>query len=209
MTLPQITDVRVETYLRKLNAALDGLAPSEKDEILREIRGHILESSERSTDREGAIDRVLKMLGTPEELAERYSTECLFARASHSFSPWLLLRTCWRWAMLGLKGTMAFLIALFGYGMALGATISIFLKPFMPTRVGMWSGSGSFVIGVSDKPATHELLGQWFIPVMAIFAFGIAIGTTHALRWMIRKRTPSVAFQMRTTSVAGVLAGLN
>jgi hypothetical protein len=201
MTSAQATDIGIETYLQRLNAALEGVAPSEKDEILREIRCHILDSSASAPDSEAAVERVLRLLGTPEELAARYTTESMLTRASRSFSPWLLLRTCWRWAMHGLKGTMAFFLALFGYGLALGATIVIFLKPLMPSRVGMWSGSGSFVIGFSDQAGVkHELLGRWFIPVMAVAAFGMAIGTTHALRWMIRRRTPRTFRMPQTTT---------
>jgi uncharacterized membrane protein len=202
----QITDQRIEAYLSRLEAALAGVAPPDKQDILREIRAHILDSAAGAPDHDAAVDRVLRMLGTPEQLAERYSTECLFTRASHSFSPWLLLRTCWRWAMLGIKGTLAFFVAVFGYGMALGFTISIFLKPFMPSKVGLWVGRRSLEIGTPAHPeAMHELLGQWFVPVIAVAAFVVAIATTHALRWMIRKRSAVSPYGMpRTTLTAQI-----
>jgi hypothetical protein len=41
----------------------------------------------------------------------------------------------------------------------------------------------------------RELLGHWFIPVIAVLAFAIAVGTTHALRWLIRSRSPGQAYQ--------------
>jgi uncharacterized membrane protein len=183
-------DERIDAYLSRLEAALAGVAASDKEDILREIRAHIVDSADGATDRDGAVDRVLRMLGTPEELAERYRTECLLTRASRSFSPWLLLRTCWRWAMLGAKGTVAFLLAMFGYSTALALTVSIFLKPFMPSRVGLWVGRHGLNVGVPAHPEQmHELLGEWFVPVIAVTAFVVAIGTTQALRWMIRKRS--------------------
>jgi len=40
----QTTDERIQTYLSQLNTALAGIATPEKDEILREIRAHILDS---------------------------------------------------------------------------------------------------------------------------------------------------------------------
>jgi hypothetical protein len=180
---------KIETYLSRLDVALTGLAADDKEDILREIRAHIADSVAGSTDRTGAVERVLRMLGSPEELAQRYSTECLLSRASRSFSPWLLLRTCWRWALTGAKGTVAFLLALFGYTAALGLTTSIFLKPFMPSKVGLWIGPHSFNVGVPAHPEQmRELLGQWYVPVIAAVAFLIAAGTTHGLRWMIRRR---------------------
>ena len=205
MTTPAlITDQRIENYLLRLNAALAGVGPAEKADILREIRAHILESAEHAPDRDGAVDRVLRSLGTPEELAERYGTESLLTRAGRSFSPWLLLRTSWRWAKLGLNGTLTFLLALFGYTIALGCTAAIFLKPFMPSKVGMWVGPEGFNIGVPAHPEVmHELLGRWFIPVIAATAFLAAIGTTHALRWMIRKHTPTPGYPMARASLPG------
>lgn len=189
MTSTQLADTRIENYLTRLQVALRGVAPDYQEDILREIRAHITDSAEHSADHAGAVDRVLRLLGTPEDLAARYSTECQLQRASRSFSPWLLLLTCWHWAKLGMKGTLAFVVALFGYGLALGFTVSVFLKPFMPSRIGWWSGPEGFGIIIPDHPQQmHELLGNYFVPVIAAAAFLSAIGTTHLLRWMMRKR---------------------
>jgi hypothetical protein len=185
----RITNETIESYLRRLEAALGGVPASDKEDIVREIRAHIVDSTTGSSDRHGAVDRVLRMLGTPEDLAQRYATECLLSRAGRSFSPWLLLRTSWRWAKMGAKGTVAFMVAFTGYATALAFTISIFMKPFVPT-VGLWIGPRTLEVGTPGYPAEmHELLGQWFVPVLAVAAFLIAAGTTQALRWMIRKRT--------------------
>ena len=201
-------DERIDTYLNRLDKALAGIAPAEKAEILREIRVHILDSTEHASDRDGTVDRVLRLLGTPEELAGRYNTESLLTRASRSFSPWLLLRTCWRWALLGIKGTIAFILALFGYGTALALTGTVLLKPLMPSKVGMWIGHGNINIGASgNRYGMHEILGQWFVPIMAVAAFLIAVGTTHALRWMIRKRSSRLSYQSPRVNVARTAQG--
>jgi hypothetical protein len=195
ITAPLLAN-RIETYLTQLAKALANVALPERDEIVREIRAHILDSVSDASDPVAAIDRVLCLLGPPEELADRYATERLLTRAGHSFSPWLLLRTSWRWAKLGVTGTITFFVALFGYGMALGLTISVFLKPFMPSKLGLWLGPKSLNVGVPDHTDTmHELLGHWFIPVIAVLAFAFAVGTTQALRRLIRKRSPIQAYQ--------------
>lgn len=194
MTTSTMAGARIESYLNQLQSALPGVAPEYREDILREIRAHIMDSAEHSADHAGAVDRVLRLLGTPEELAARYSTECQLQRASRSFSPWLILRTCWSWAKLGIKGTLAFFVAVFGYSLALGLTGSVFIKPFMPSKVGMWIGPDGFNIGVTEHPEQmHELLGNYFVPVIAAAAFLSAIGTTHLLRWMMRKRAPGLA----------------
>lgn len=193
MTSEQLADARIETYLNRLQSELRGVSPDYQQDILREIRAHIVDSTEHSSDQAGAVDRVLNLLGTPKELAARYSTECQLQRASRSFSPWLILRTCWHWAKLGVKGTLAFFVALFGYSLALGFTAAVFLKPFMPSKVGMWIGPEGFNIGAPTHPEQmHELLGNYFVPVIAAAAFLSAIGTTQLLRWMMRKRAPGL-----------------
>ena len=200
MTSERLTDTRIETYLNRLQLALAGVPSAEKEDILREIRAHILDSAGNNPDREGAVDRVLRLLGSPEELAGRYSTEWQLTRASRSFSPWLLLRTCWHWARLGMKGTLAFLLALFGYTTALSLTVAIFLKPFMPNKIGMWIGPEGLNIGVPSHPERmHELLENYFVPVIAAMAFVVAVGTTHGLRWMMRKRSPGLGIQTGRT----------
>jgi len=203
-TVAPLINNRIETYLSRLATALAAVAPSEKDEIVREIRAHILDSVSGATDPVGAIDRVLRLLGVPEELAERYTTERLLIRAGHSFSPWLLLRTSWRWAKLGITGTITFFVALIGYGTALALTAALLAKPFMPSRIGMWLGPRSLNVGVPNNPGEmRELLGHWFVPVIAVLAFAIAVGTTQALRWLIRRRSSGPADQMLQTSASG------
>jgi len=188
--LAQATDLRIENYLRRLDASLRGMQPAEKQDILCEIRAHMVDSVAAAPEHEMSIDRVLRLLGTPEELAQRYNTERMLTRASRSFSPWLLLQTTWRWAKLGMKGTLAFFLALVGYGTALAFTGVVLLKPFRSANVGMWWGHDNFIIGAPAHPeGMHELLGQSFVPVMVVFAFALAVGTTQALRWLIRNRT--------------------
>jgi uncharacterized membrane protein len=191
MTSAQVEDQRVSIYLDRLHRALIQVPVKDREDIIREIHAHIKDST-IAVNHEAAIDRVLGLLGSPEELAGRYTTERMLADASRSFSPWLLLSSCWRWAKLGARGSAAFLVALFGYTMALGLTISAFLKPFMPSKVGMWIGPGGFVIGFQNHGHNHELLGKYFVPVILVLAFVFAIATTQALRWMIRSRAPTL-----------------
>jgi HAAS domain-containing protein len=207
MTSVQLVDERIETYLTRLKSALRGISPEHQQDILLEIRAHIMDSTEHTPDHAGAVDRVLRLLGTPEELAVRYSTECQLQRASRSFSPWLILRTCWQWAKLGIKGTLAFFVAMFGYGLALGFTVSVFIKPFMPSTFGWWSGPEGFGITIPRHPEQmHELLGNYFVPVIAAAAFVSAVGTTQLLRWMMRKRAPGLSVPTERHSTLSPIA---
>lgn len=184
-----VIDSRVGKYLLELDSRLAGVAPEEKNDILREIRSHILDSVEGGA----AVEPVLAGLGTPQELAERYRLEAMLTRASQSFSPWVLLSTAWRWAFTGLKGVVAFLLAVFGYGTALAMTMSVILKPFLPTEVGVWIGNGNFLIGIGGHEGMHEIAGRAFIPVITILAFLFAVGTTRLLRWLMRLGVPKLS----------------
>lgn len=189
-----VMNQRVDLYLARLEHALAGVPPTERSEIVREIRAHILDSVAGASDPQDATDRVLRLLGTPEDLANRYAAESLFTRARYSFSPLLLVHTCWRWAKLGMRGMAAFLLAIIGYSLALGLTISVFAKPFIP-GVGLWLGREGLNVGVPSHPGMNqELLGQWFVPVIAVCAFAAAIGTTQALRWLIRRQPSSSVY---------------
>ena len=158
---------------------------------MREIEVHITEKLEGRSD-DVAVNRVLSALGSPEDLAASYRAELMMVRASRSFSPWKLLRGAAYWAKAGAKGVAVFLLALFGYVAGLALTITVLMKPFIPS-VGLWVGDGAFQFGPTDiTPGKHELLGDLYIPVVTLLAFAIVIGTTQALRWMMAKRIPKL-----------------
>ena len=178
-------NAEIEDYLGQLDSALSGIAFEQKRDILSEIRAHVVDSA---AVRGGDVGGVLRSLGSPKDLAERYRTEAFLAQASHSYSPWLLLQTAWRWSTTGVKGIAVFLLAVFGYGTAVTLTISLLLKPFVPS-IGLWVGRGTVEVGNPAKlEGLHELAGHWYVPLFTVVAFAIALGTTHALRWLMRLR---------------------
>jgi hypothetical protein len=191
-TITPVTNPRVVNYLARLDAAVGRLPHGEACDLVHEIQVHISDKLDgHSGDAE--VERVLASLGSPEELASNYRMELMFTRASRTFSPWLLLRTTARWAKAGAKGLAAFMLGLVGYGTGLGLTITVLLKPFIPS-VGLWVGRHGLDFGMpSDTTGMHEVLGVYYIPITTGLAFAIVVGTTRALHWMISKRTPTIA----------------
>ena len=64
-------DRLVEDYLRRLDAALSGLASSRRLELIDDVRAHIAEGRSRLDDpTESDIRTLLDRLGTPEEIAD-------------------------------------------------------------------------------------------------------------------------------------------
>ena len=187
MSHPNI-QTKIDAYLMSLRRALGSLPPAQVEEILREIRGHILERAEAAGELdEKRLVAILKALGRPEDIAPLYEAEALLERARASWSPLLLLRGALRWAMVSLAGFGAFIVGLSGYGAALALGICALLKPFMPQVVGFWWGDGIYAFGVADagEPAA-ELLGWWIIPVALLLGAAALILTTRALRRLLR-----------------------
>jgi uncharacterized membrane protein len=180
----------MEYYLGRLRESMAGLPAAEREEIVAEIRSHI---TERSLV-DGAVDpqrmrETLEALGRPEEIASQYQTNALLTRATGSHSPWVMLRAARRGAMLGAKGFGIFMIAVTGYTMAATFFLCAALKPFFPENIGLWVGSTvGFHMGyraAHDAPAA-ELLGHWLPLVAMVLGLLAIMGTTHAIRVLIR-----------------------
>jgi uncharacterized membrane protein len=103
-------DGRVERYLLRFRMALGKTPEAEKNEIVSDIRGHIAERVDESDRPAGdTVTKTLDALGSPESLAQTYRAEGLLNRAAAGFSPWLLLRATFAWAMAGIEGFFALL----------------------------------------------------------------------------------------------------
>jgi hypothetical protein len=186
MSHPQRLQTRIDAYLMRLRRSLGELPPEEVADILREIRGHILERADAAGDMsEERLVAILQALGRPEDLAPLYQAEALVARARASYSPTLLLRGALRWAMLSVRGFAIFLAGLVGYGIALGFLAGGFGKMIAPHDVGAWVSPGSFSIGTTNNPSAHEVLGWWLVPVGLAVGASALVGTTWVLRWSL------------------------
>ncbi|HEV2702741.1 MAG TPA: DUF1700 domain-containing protein, partial [Steroidobacteraceae bacterium] len=132
---------RIDVYLQRLRQALGALPPQEIAEIVREIRGHIIERAESTASlNEEALRRILTALGSPEDIASLYQTRAMVARARASTSPLLILKAAIRSAGLSLMGLATFLFGVFGYVMGIGVFVTAVLKVLYPDRVGLWIG---------------------------------------------------------------------
>lgn len=173
----------IELYLTHLNAALLKVPRNEREDFLREIRVHIFEKLEQP----GAqIPGVLQALGSPEELARQFLSECSLTKSAKSWSPWVLLRTSIRWALTGFQGFVMFMVAVVGYSFAAGFYLTAVLKPIYPSNVGFFVNSQGLVLANWPPPSGHELLGPYFIPVALIVGFLFIAGTSYILRLMMQ-----------------------
>jgi hypothetical protein len=194
------TDIKtadtIDRYLLRFRLALTGVSASDKEELVSEIRSHIVERLEDpSVAVSEVVDRTLTALGPPEVLAARYQTEGLLERASTTSSPALLLRATMRWAMTGIRGFFAFWLLFVGYFAGGALYLTAMLKPFLPNHVGLFWGPDEygFAVRVAGQGPQRDLLGMWYCPVALGLGCLCIIGTTKFVRWMIARRRRQIS----------------
>ena len=139
---------RIDAYLTKLRRRLRGINEQDIQEIVQELRSHILDKTET---RENTLDKVsetLESLGSPEQLAGEYLTDNLLARAEVSRSPMRILAVLFRWASLSIAGFLVFLSSIAGYFLGMAFVLCALLKPIHPQTAGLWI--------ISDRRRGHH-----------------------------------------------------
>jgi uncharacterized membrane protein len=173
-----------ETYLRKLRHSLSGLAPAERDDIVNEIRSHLLERHAR-----GEKD-LLAGFGAPEDLAASFVAEASMRGALARGTSFALGRAL----LVGARDSALALLVLFPlvllHIIALGFVITAAAKPFIPSRAGVWVGPNTFHVGFHSMPdpLVREVLGWWAVPVLAGVGFLLFFIANRALRALVRWR---------------------
>jgi hypothetical protein len=184
-----MTDSRAtEVYLERLRSGLRGVDDGAVREIVEELRGHI---REKAADED--VDAVLAALGSPDELAGRYLTDSLLARAAGSRSPVRLLGSLFRWASLSLAGFFVLLGSVAGYFTGGVCILVALCKPFHPKNAGLWTyrdAAGdlgiSVRLGYGNAPGVGvDVLGWWIVPVGLVAGCGLVLLTTHCALWCV------------------------
>jgi uncharacterized membrane protein len=170
----------LDCYLDQVRRYLKGLPKSEADEIVAELRAHVLDKV-ASSPTPKRVEAAIAALGSPREVARLNLTERVAAEVEGNRSPLTVLRGVGRLAGLSLYGGFAGLVTFTGYAIAAGFAITALSKLLSRTHAGLWrypkaSGGYGFVLGVVDHANGQELLGWWIVPI------GIALGLV--LGWL-------------------------
>ena len=209
MTETQRTDVdlareKIKKYLQDLTTALRSLPKAQSNDIVEELRSHIVEKSaagvDVNLDMNGAmtpasVDAVLAGLGAPESLARLYVADDLQIRALRSRSPVLIIRTLFRWASLSFAGFSALAASIIGYSLSLSLIICGLLRPIHPQTAGLFripdganDYSVSLRLGFTGVPlGSHDLLGSWIIPIGIMAGLSLFLLTSLFALWSIRR----------------------
>lgn len=172
-----------EKFLKELRQGLGSLAQQERDEIVAELRAHLLDRQAQ-----GKTD-LLSGFETPEDLASTFVSENALRGALAQGTSWALGRALLISARDSILTFLLFLPLILLDVCAFAFVLAAALKPFMPKQIGLWVGNGNFHVGASDgNPAVHEILGWWGIPVLAISGIFLLWIANRAMRALARKR---------------------
>jgi hypothetical protein len=191
MNLAVESQKAIDTYLAALRKQLRQLMDEDANDIVEEIRAHILDKSAGESEPE-AIAAILAALGSPEELATRYRTDDLLMRAQVTRSPVLILRSLLRWGTLSFVGLAVFVVSVVGYCLGGALVLLAVFKVIWPRATGFWKNTHpdgltfSFSSG-QTPPQGKELLGWWLVPLGLVVGTVLLVLTFRLGIWCIRK----------------------
>lgn len=189
----------LETYLHQVRRNLGGLPAAESDEIVAELRSHVLDRVEGAPTPQ-RVEEAIAALGSPREVARINLTERVAVELEADRSPLTVLRGVARLARLSLYGMFAGLVSFTGYVLAAGFLITAISELISRTRAGLWRwpddhGAYHYVMGVTNHPQGQELLGWWVVP--------IGLGLAVLLGWLTWRFGIFSVRHMRRTAQRG------
>ncbi|HEX3473028.1 MAG TPA: DUF1700 domain-containing protein [Silvibacterium sp.] len=190
MTSSADSQKTTDAYLAALRRQLRELTDEDANDIVEEIRAHILDKTSGDTPSE-TVKATLAALGSPEELASRYRTEELLKRAQIARSPAFILRSLFRWATLSVLGLIVFLVSVVGYCLGAGLFILGALKLISPNRTGVYGVFSTHTWALNfqsgGQNSGHDLLGWWLVPIGLLLGAVLLVLTFRFGLWSIRK----------------------
>ena len=197
----------LEAYLAQVRRRLHALPSSEVEEVLKELRSHVLDRVQGELT-PAAVEAALAALGPPAEVARLNVTERAAAAVEQGAAPLRVLRALYRVATVSVLGLFTFFVSLFGYSLSVGFLVLAVLKPFSPDTVGLWwrtnpGGEPDFVFGAVDPaPGWQDSLGYWLIPVSLVLGLSIGYLTWRlgagAVRMMARNARRSYGAEVES-----------
>jgi hypothetical protein len=177
----------IETYVRRLTGALQGLPLEERTAIASEIRSHLADCAARG---EGELARAIDRMGVPELLGRSYVEEYRLAGALERGSPLRLLAIVLGLAARGLAGFFGGLGVLALYLVGAAFLLVAAAKLVEPAYVGMWTAPNYFAFAILDAPpptSAREMLGYWIVPLSAVLGAACLLGGTRLLHFIARR----------------------
>ena len=197
MTTSPGLDSKLETYLARVRVALRGLPEPEMDDILRELRSHVIELA--GNDAAG-VDSALQSLGDPVDLAKTYRAQNQMVQAECSGSPLVILQGLRHAGRSWLGRFAATVLYVLGYIYVVKLWVAAIDKVIASSRTGLWYTPGNVLsltlVTTGNPPAgAHELLGWWLVPIAVLIGWAVKVVTDRIAQWWIGRYRRSKASQ--------------
>jgi uncharacterized membrane protein len=175
-------------YARRLRWALGALPEADRDDIVAEMRSHVLDRVDAGT----TLDEALAALGPQDEYARAFLENYEVASALSSRRTPDLLHALVRGATRSSRAIVASVAIVTVWVLPLVLAYTAVLKVGDPSRVGLWSGDNFFFIGVTNDPSNgSELLGPWITPLALVCSVAAWLVTRSIAVWALRRLSPS------------------
>lgn len=158
-----------DDYLRRVEKTVRNLPEEDRKELMMEINSHIYESIQTTNfsdiNEPEVLLSVLQKLGDPEDTLRPMVAERKLKQATRTFNPIHIVKALIMNVKYGLSYTLFGLLYLFLF-------VFIFLigaKIVKPSAVGLFIGEDSYKFGlIARHTGMEEVLGWWFIPIVAL-----------------------------------------
>ena len=161
-------------YMKRVRKATASLSKMNQDDIYMEFNSHIFEAIQHrnNTNELDSLLDIIEKLGFPEEVLKPLVADKKLEQATRTFNPVHVFKALILNFTNGISYIFFFVLYLFLFGFV----FLIFAKIFNPNLVGLHIKNESpsvFVLGIMNPESktqygTHEVLGNWFIPVMLL-----------------------------------------
>lgn len=175
---------RLNSYLMEVRRHLTGLPKLDADEIVLELRAHVLDRLEGRQPTIEAVEAALWALGSPAEIGE--SNVAVRVRQPSRSTAWF---ETVRNATAIMRAAISLLVTSIA-GSALSASLLAFTaaKLVEPDRIGIWRDGDNWTVGrVHALVPGHEVLGWALLPIGLLAATSIGFATWIAGRQRLRE----------------------
>ena len=177
-------DSRLSNYARKLRWALSALPEGDRDDIVAEMRSHVLDRLDSGV----SIAEALSALGDPDAYAKEFNDAYAVSAALSSRRTSDLVVALLQGGAGSLAVTCAGLVIVTAWSAAALIAFLAVLKIRDPAHIGLWSGQHFFFMGVIDDPSTgRELLGLWITPLALVCVVAAWVITRSLSIWALRR----------------------
>jgi uncharacterized membrane protein len=197
-------------YIKQLKWSLSKLPSEDREEIIQEVHGHLLDRLKGSESVED-FQEILEEFGPPDMYARSFLENYEASVALASASPWQILQQNFRMISHGSSVVLSFLVILFLYILSVFLVLVGLLKPLFPNHIGLWVSRSpfSFLFGFKLSPESNsELLGYWIIPLAILLGTALFIATSRLSRYSLIAVTERQFSKIRVFSITIVLVVL-